>query len=83
MEYLGVTVTANVVLDSQPVSIAFDRDGTWHPATWIGVAGTTRTAQVLVNDSIIPTSRSATSVYVRVTDNPEVPIIRAGQLEIL
>lgn len=81
-EYLRVTVTCDVQLTSQSVAFSFDRS-TWIPAEWEGSAGTTRTARALVSTSALPANR-APSLYVRVTDNPEIPVIRVdGHLEIV
>lgn len=83
VEYLAVRVVADVTLaDDLPVALSFDRDSndpaaaTWHDAAWEGAAGTTRTASLLVNDAILG-SKSA-RVFVRITDDPEVPIVQAG-----
>lgn len=81
-EYLEVTVTSTITLDAQPVAFSFDRE-TWLPAEWTGTAGTTRTARALVSDANLPQPRSVTPVYVRVTDNPEAPVINAGTLSII
>lgn len=77
VEYLSVTVTADVTLDAQPVAISFDRT-TWVACTWQGTAGLTRTASVLANDANLPATNSP--VFVKVTDSPEVPIVNAGTL---
>lgn len=80
IEYLTVTVVADVSLDnSDAVAISFDRV-TWLTATWLGSAGMTRQCQVLLGaGNALPTKPSQT-VYVRVTDNPEAPVLNAGTL---
>ena len=79
VEYLTVTVTADVTLGSQPVALSLDRGVTWLPATWQGDPGTTRQART---DEPVTFTRPSpyrdTPVLVRVTDNPEVPLIAAG-----
>lgn len=82
-EFLNVTLscsTAGVVLD-QDVAFTFDRV-TYYPANWIGDPGPIRTAQLLMTDANLPTQKTNT-VYVRVTDNPEQPILNAGTLVVL
>lgn len=80
-EYLTVTVTADVELDAQPVSISIDNKATWLPATWVGDPGTTRKARTSSPVTFSATPR-AYSVHVKVTDSPEVPIIRAGSFSV-
>lgn len=80
-EYLEVAVTADVTLASQPVSISFDRT-TWHSAAWTGDPGLTRTARLLVGSSGCPVPAKSTPVFVRITDNPEAPVIYAGTLAV-
>lgn len=80
VEYLEISIAADEILDAQPVSFSFDRD-TWHPAEWDGVASTTRTARLLLG-STVPLPVRSSAVYVRLTDNPEIPVMRAGLLRI-
>lgn len=83
VEYLDAQITADVTLDdAEPVAFTFDRD-TFHDAEWIGVAGTTRTCRLLVDDSMLPAGAQTVEVFVRITDNPEVPLIPQGSLEII
>jgi len=82
VEYLEATVTADVVIaDDDPVAFTFDRE-TFHTAEWTGIAGNTRTCRVLLDDTLLPAA-PASDVYVRVTDNPEIPLIPAGTLLIV
>lgn len=76
VEYLDLVVTADVDLD-QDVEITFDRE-TWIPAAWAGDVGTTRTAQVLLGDAVPLPAKGAHKVYLRFTDNPEIPVVLAG-----
>lgn len=78
-EYLEVPVASDVELDGT-IEFSFDRQ-TWLTAEWTGDPGTTRTAQVLVDDDNLP-AKSTSSVYVRFTDNPEIPLIKAGEITI-
>lgn len=87
VEYLTVTVTADVELVDQPIEISIDRGETWLPAVWQGDPGTTRKARTVapVAFDAPPASNmrpSSHTVWVRVTDNPEVPIVSAGSFQI-
>ena len=82
-EYLTVTVTADVTLDAQPVALSIDHGATWLPATWQGEPGTTR--KVRTDEPVTftrPSPYRPTSVLVRVTDTPEVPLIAAGSFDV-
>lgn len=80
VEYLEVTISADEPLTTQPVEISFDRVA-WHAAQWIGEAGNTRTASILLGTTVpLPVRTSA--VYVRLSNTPEAPIIHAGTLRI-
>lgn len=81
-EYLDVDVTSDVELAAQVVQVAFDR-GTWLTAAWIGAAGTTRTCRVLLNAGNIPADRTDSTVFVKVTDTPEIPVFSAGPIKIV
>lgn len=86
VEFVAVPVTANVTLGTQAVKIAISRGDThtWLNAIWIGSSGTTRTARTTGAITFDATTYPASSygVFVKVTDDPEVPIIRAGTLTI-
>lgn len=75
-EYLDVTVSADIELDGT-VEFSFDRT-TWVAAAWQGDEATTRTARYLLDTEDM--ERSSYPVYVRFTDVPEIPILRAGTL---
>ncbi len=77
VEYLNVDITADVTLDTQPVDIRVG-NGVWQAAAWAGTAGTTRTARLLY----IADTPGLYAVWVRVDDNPETPILRAGTLSV-
>jgi hypothetical protein len=89
VEYLHTPVTSDVTLaDVMVVAIAVGRTGTetytWLPATWEGTAGTTRTARttsaVTLSAASYPLRKY--TIYVKLTDTPEAPIIDAGTLTI-
>lgn len=85
-EYIEATLTLDVPLD-MTVELALTRgnnDHVWLPAVWIGTVGTTRTAQTatpVTFDDDYP--RSNYTLYARLTDTPEEPIIRVGTVYVL
>lgn len=79
-EFLTVTVTSNLTLDAQPVYISFDRTE-WLTASWTGAAGTTRSARVLLDSTNLPPPGKH-PVYVKVTDSPEIPVVRADDITV-
>jgi hypothetical protein len=85
VEYIEATVTADVSL-TMPVELSLSRGTThtWLPATWQGAAGTTRTAQttapITLGDDY---PAAAYSLFARLTDTPEQPIIACGMVTIL
>lgn len=80
-EYLKVELTADVTLDTQPVEFSLDDGTTWLTAEGIGAAAMTRTYRHLLLPEEQPAG-SVVEVLVRITDNPEIPIINAGSLTI-
>lgn len=82
VEYLTVTVTADVELNTQPVDVSFDK-AEWLPAEWIGVVGTTRQARTTAPVTFTATRRDPRSVWVRVTDVDESPILLAGSVTVI
>ena len=77
-EYLTATLTATVTLDAQPVAFSFD-GVTYTSASWVGAAAKRRKAQILLNAGNWPGAGTRT-VYVKVTDSPEIPVINVGQV---
>ena len=84
VEYLTVTVTADIELTDQPVEISVDRGATWLPAVWTGDPGTTRKARTAEPYTFDRGDKRLVShsVWVRITDNPEAPIVSAGSFQI-
>ena len=89
VEYARVRLTADVELTSQTVELAFlasystePSGGDWVAATWLTAAGTTRTAGVLVGPGQHVLAEGRWYVWYRLTDTPEVPARRAGQISI-
>lgn len=80
VEYLEVTVSADFQLAGQPVALSFDRR-TWIPAEWQGAPGESRAARILLDKDTLP-DRGEWTVFVRITDNPEIPVFPAGSIRI-
>jgi hypothetical protein len=94
-EYVQVPVSAVVsggIVDptSDPVQFAFmvtgnPSTGDWHTGSWTTIAPTTYIAQILVgpgNGGVVLTAGSTYAIWVKVTDNPEVPVRQVGLLKI-
>lgn len=88
-EYVEAVVTSDVTLDAQVVEFVISStapvDGTvWTAGAWAGSAGTTRTARILVGptDGALDPGKGRYTVYVRVVDTPEIPVIEAGVLQL-
>lgn len=82
IEYLYVDVSTDVTLDVQPVAVGIGttvEDVTWHDATWQGEAGTDRSARILLDGTLEP---GVYRVFVRITDSPEIPVVKAGVLRV-
>lgn len=81
-EYLVGWVDATETLDDTiPIQISFDRVG-WHDAEWLGDPSTHRHWQILLGDDV-PLPNSNSIVYARVTDNPEIPWLKAGNVKVI
>lgn len=83
VEYVHVTITADADPTGDTVEMAFTAGipapADWHQAEW--VPDTTYDARILLGDTITLTAGTYT-VWVRVTDNPEIPVLRAGYLRL-
>lgn len=82
VDYLPFTVKSNLELDEQTVQITFNRVD-FIAAAWTGDAGTTRGAQALVSDDVLPEDQDKVGVFTRVTDDPTAPLVLAGILELI
>lgn len=85
VEYLYADVTCDRILDEQPVALAIatvitsvDADE-WEEAEWVGDPDNARSARLLLDGSL-PAGKY--QVFVRITDTPEVPIVKAGTLRV-
>jgi hypothetical protein len=96
-EYIKVPVTPAKGPNGMPIDISGDivdisvvkgtpTDEDWKTAAWIGTPDPSTgqlTARLLVSPVTFGLSAGDTaSVYIRVTDNPEIPVLKAGQLMI-
>lgn len=87
-EYVKARVVADVTLDvTVGVEISLSTGNpaahVWLPAVWTGTESTTRIARTSSAVEFDETYPDKTySVYVRLTDSPEAPILRAGTLTI-
>lgn len=83
-EFVSAEVTADVTLDmTVDIALSLGTSHVWLPALWVGSSGTTRTCRTVdpvTFDDDYPAGGYA--VYVRLTDNPEIPYIRAGFIAI-
>ena len=81
-EYLVLTVTANVDLD-QAAQITFNRKD-WYDTDWLGLLDTTRQLRYLLDltPSGLDLSQGVHTVFIRLTDTPEIPYIKAGQIKV-
>lgn len=89
VEYARVKLSADVTLGTQTVQMAFltsstaePTGGDWQAATWLGDAGTTRHAGVLVGPGAFVLTEGEWWVWWRITDTPEVPARRGGRIRI-
>lgn len=86
IEYIESTIPSDVPL-TMGVEMSLTRGGSdpvWLPAEWKGDPGTTRTARSsapITFDDNYP--HAAYTLSVRLSDSPEIPIIRVGTIYIL
>jgi hypothetical protein len=92
IEYVKALVKADVTLDdtvSVSLSLSTGNDSigyvhTWLTGAWEGAAGTQRTARTasaVTFDSAYP--KGTYSLFVKLTDSPEIPLINAGTVRVL
>lgn len=82
VEYLYADVVADRTLNSQPVEIGLGTTvtaATWDDAQWTGASGTSRSCRILLDGSQVA---GRYAIFVRITDTPEIPIIKAGYLKV-
>ena len=94
VEYLEALVKSTADLVGDPVQLSFDEQ-TWFDATWTTAPANALTpedlrkglthaqvAQALVGEANPLPAAGLSTVYVRITDNPEAPVIVAGKVRI-
>lgn len=90
-EYLHGPVAASVPLDTQTVEVAIlpkgqvapDDTTVWTPAEWTGDVGTSRTWRLLIGPGTqLPLTPDTYTVWVRITDSPEIPVRKHDSLTI-
>lgn len=82
VEYIYADIRTDRLLDTQAVSMAVALDGSpavWQSAEWVGPASKFRSARILLDGAL---ARGVYTVYARITDAPEAPIIEVGKLRI-
>lgn len=77
IEYVAATVTSDVTLDAQPVTMSVDSGVTWLPAEWVGDPGTTRQVRT-ASPVTFDTPSGGRHVLVKIVDTPEIPVVFAG-----
>jgi hypothetical protein len=90
-EYVHVPVTSDVTLSGQAVEFAYlaalppDDATTWTAAEWEGNAGTTRSARSLIGpvSDYGELAAGTYTVWVRVTDETEIPVRPAGTIKVI
>lgn len=86
IEYLSVPVTSSVSLSGLPVYVALIPPGSdpvsgdWKAASW---SGSNATILIGPGQTIVPSANTTYIVWVKVTANPETPVMRAGVLQTL
>lgn len=83
VEYLYADIRADHVLGTQAVEMSLSNDATpgpWVAAEWVGDPGKYAAARVLLDGTLTP---GIYNVYVKISDQPEVPIIFAGRMRIV
>lgn len=82
VEYLYADLEGDILLDGT-VEMALGgapNDVTWESADWVGDVGMTRSARVLLDGTL---AQGTYYLWARVTDTPEVPIIKCGKVKIV
>lgn len=83
-EYVEASITADVELDAQTVTLSFDGGTTWVTSAWQGSVGTTRTART-ASPIVVSSTFSVPGVYrllARVVDGTETTIVKCGGVDV-
>jgi hypothetical protein len=84
VEYVEASITADVSLDAQTVTLSVDGGTTWLASTWQGTAGLTRTARTTLPVTVstsLPT-RGVHTLLARVVDGTETTIVKCGGISV-
>jgi hypothetical protein len=81
-EYITIPVTADEVVTDDPVAFSFTAPGV-QPTVWTSGDWTPDgRARVLVGPSVLPLTVGLLDVWIKVTDSPEVPVRKVGQISV-
>jgi len=85
LEYIAATVTADEVLDTQPVTLSFDGGTTWVASSWEGTAAATRTVRTnsVVNAATVFTTRGVYKLKARIVSGSESIVIPCGAIKVV
>jgi hypothetical protein len=78
---VAITATANPTGDTVQMAVAlnYTNPTTWVSATWVTVAGVYYATVLIGPGSAIGTlPKGIYSVWVKITDNPEIPVLQAA-----
>jgi hypothetical protein len=78
IEYVAASVTSDVTLDAQTVTMSVDSGATWVAAEWVGDVGTTRQVRTSSPVTFATVIRREVYVLVKIVDTPEIPVVTAG-----
>lgn len=83
-EYISVPVSASGLdISTDPVELAFMQDVEPTDADWVAADWVAGAARVLIGAAGVVLLPGTYTVWVRITDNPEVPVLQAGELVIV
>lgn len=83
-EYVSVPVSATGLdISADVVELAFTHDTEPEEAQWLTAEWVAGAARILIGTDGHPLVAGAYTVWVRITDNPEIPVLQAGRLNIV
>lgn len=81
-EFIWVPVVSPTDPTGDPVSLAFVSSGKPGSGDWKNADWDDRAARILLGPGAVALTPGTYSVWIRITDDPAVPVINAGQLVI-
>lgn len=78
--FVWVPVIAPVDVSSDAVAVAFMTSGKPIDADWHGAVWDDKAARILIGPNGIPLNPGTYTVWVKITDDPEIPVIPSGSL---